>query len=447
MRMTPPDAVFVVLCFEGPDQYSLAGGLGVRARELSRALAEAGFDTHLYFVGEPGKPGEEAQLDGRLTLHRWCQWLSESFPVGVYDGEAEKVREWELSLPGHLIEHVIAPALAAGKTPIVLAEEWQTAGTACVLSELLHYQGLRERVVMLWNTNSLFGFDRIDWSALGHAATITTVSRYMKHRMWSLGLNPVVVPNGIPRAAILDTAGAASAELRRAAGADALLFKIGRFDGDKGWANAVTAVSLLKRKGLKVRLLMRGGREPYGDQVLARAAGLGLTVEDARATWDTEGLAAVIRNHPGADILNLVDFLPDALVRAIYAKVDCVFANSSHEPFGLVGLEVMAAGGVAVTGSTGEDYAQPYRNALVIETDDPLELESSVRLLHERPELAESLRRHGHATAKEFTWPKVIDQLLFRLELAAVQQGARFAPWSDPAPPRKSTRAKPQPQR
>jgi hypothetical protein len=34
----------------------------------------------------------------------------------------------------------------------------------------------------------------------------------------------------------------------------------------------------------------------------------------------------------------------------------------------------VAAGGLAVTGAMGEDYAEAYRNSLVLETDDPIEI-------------------------------------------------------------------------
>lgn len=41
---------FVILCFEGPDPYSQAGGLGVRVTHLSETLAKLGFTTHLFFA-------------------------------------------------------------------------------------------------------------------------------------------------------------------------------------------------------------------------------------------------------------------------------------------------------------------------------------------------------------------------------------------------------------
>jgi hypothetical protein len=50
----------------------------------------------------------------------------------------------------------------------------------------------------------------------------------------------------------------------------------------------------------------------------------------------------------------------------LFSGSAAVLANSGREPFGLVGLETMAAGGVACTGSTGEDYVVPGQNALVL---------------------------------------------------------------------------------
>jgi hypothetical protein len=86
--------VFIILSFEGPDVYSQAGGLGVRVKELSRALAERGYQTHLFFVGDPQLPAHESLLEGRLNLHRWSQWISRFYPMGVYSGEDDKVRRY-----------------------------------------------------------------------------------------------------------------------------------------------------------------------------------------------------------------------------------------------------------------------------------------------------------------------------------------------------------------
>lgn len=46
----------------------------------------------------------------------------------------------------------------------------------------------------------------------------------------------------------------------------------------------------------------------------------------------------------------------------------------------------VTAGGIAVTGSTGEDYAEPLGNAVALETDDPDELVGALEHLIQHPE-------------------------------------------------------------
>ena len=67
--MFTPDTLDVVMVsFEGPDQYSQAGGLGVRARELCRAFAALGYRTTLVFVGDPDKPAVELDQGVQLVM-------------------------------------------------------------------------------------------------------------------------------------------------------------------------------------------------------------------------------------------------------------------------------------------------------------------------------------------------------------------------------------------
>jgi glycosyltransferase involved in cell wall biosynthesis len=425
VSLRPGGWVFVLLAFEGPDVYSQAGGLGVREKELSRVLAGLGYETHLFFIGDPDLPGEETQLSGRLHLHRWAQWLSRGHPGGVYDGEDAKVGDWNRSLPGYLLERVLAPAVARGLHVVVMAEEWQTAHSTAQIARMLSRRGIREQTVILWNANNLYGFDRIDWTALRAAATITTISRYMKQRLLGWQVPSMVIPNGIPTESIIDPPATAVEAVRRAAAADLFCFKIGRFDPDKRWLMAVAALAELKRRGLTVRLLMRGSRDPHGRQVLAEARRLGLRLADVPAPQSAADLASLLRRHRGADLVNLVSFLPEPLLGTIYGAADAVLANSGHEPFGLVGLEVMAAGGLAVTGSTGEDYAVSLGNALVMETDDPRELVSGLELVRRRPALSRRLRREGRRTARAYDWKNVIVDLLYRIELAGLLQATR----------------------
>ena len=172
---------------------------------------------------------------------------------------------------------------------------------------------------------------------------------------------------------------------------------------------------------------MRGGREPHGGEVINHAQHQGLNVVHVSAPPEPAGLSAILRQYPEADVVNLTSFVSDPMLGVIYPACDAVLANSGHEPFGLVGLEVMAAGGLAVTGATGEDYADAYRNALVLETDDAIELVTGLNLIQQRPRVAAAMRRRGHMTARAYTWEKVIEQLLLRIEFAAAQQAVTMA--------------------
>lgn len=429
---TPQSLDVVMVSMEGPDQYSQAGGLGVRARELCRATAALGFPTTLVFVGDPSRPAEET-VDG-VRLLRWAQEVSRRHPAGVYQGEAEKLALLNASLPMHLVDAVVAPAAATGRVVALLFEEAQTAQCCILTSDLLHARGLRDRCVILWNANNVFGFEQVDWGRLSYVATLTTVSRYMKHLMWQQDVDPMVIYNGIPESALQRVDAAAVRLIRAAAGTPCLAFKIGRFSPDKRWHQAVEGIAALRAAGMPARLLMRGGIEPFGGEVLAHARRLSLDVAAWQKPVENAGdVAVALRSTEGAALVDLQTFLPDAVVPQIYAAATAVLANSGHEPFGLVGLEAMAAGGVAVVGATGEEYARSYANAVVVESDDGAEVAAALRGLVERPELARRLRTAARRDAAEFTWPLVLDGLLERLRYVAQHQAVKVRPSAPPA--------------
>src|SRR4029077_7601954 len=142
---------------------------------------------------------------------------------------------------------------------------------------------------------------------------------------------------------------------------------------------------------------------------------------------DVAGLARTLKENADADIWNVTAFLPDDLLPVLYASATATLANSGHEPFGLVGLEAMAAGGVAFVGATGEEYARPGANAGGVEPDDGVEVASALRGLLERPALAQRLRARARGDAAELTWEGVIDGLLERLRFVCRQQGVAVA--------------------
>jgi glycosyltransferase involved in cell wall biosynthesis len=250
----------------------------------------------------------------------------------------------------------------------------------------------------------------------------------MKHRLWEYGINPLSIPNGIPNRYLEPVDPGRVAALRtimqRGDSERFFLFKIGRFDPDKRWLMAVEAVARLKYSNRPVSMIVRGGIEPHGGEVLARARDLGLVVKDIQAQRPTEEeCLQLIREAGEADLYNLRFFVPAEFVRTCYAAADATLANSGHEPFGLVGLEVMAAGGVAFTGSTGEDYAVSFENAVALETDDPDEIVGYLLHMQQHPDEREKICAAGLRTAAEFTWEEVLDNLAGKLGYLARKQG------------------------
>jgi glycosyltransferase involved in cell wall biosynthesis len=408
---------FHVLSFEGPDAYARVGGLATRIEGLTETLATFGIETHLWFIGDPEQPGHETR--GLLNLHRWAQWVSRYHPGGVYEGELGKCAEYGRTLPPHMMREFLRPHLSQAGHAVILAEEWQTVGAVLHLDWLLRDAGMRHHASILWNANNTFGFERIKWDSLADAAVVTTVSRYMKHQMRGEGLNPLVIPNGLSADAFDPPDRPAVSELRRRFRGRTLLTKMARWDPDKRWLEAVETVAEMKRIEWRPLLIARGGTEPHGKEVLAAARTRGLRVIER--SWNAsgvDGLLESLQDVGEADVVNLRSYVDPESRRTLFRSSDAVLANSEHEPFGLVGLETMAAGGIACTGCSGEDYAVAGQNALVLETGDPREFLTLFQRLRSNPREASALRRSGQSTARRYAWPEVAQRVLLpRIEL------------------------------
>lgn len=429
MDVTPDNAIFVVLSFEGPDVYSMAGGLGSRVEHLTHSLVTMGFQVHHIFIGDPRMEGLELREKGKLVLHRWCQWISDHHPCGVYDGEEGKLYDFSRSAPQFVVHELAVPAISEGKLVVILAEEWHTAEAICSISDLLNHSGQRDKATLFWNANNTYGFERIDWQRLSRSTTITTVSKYMKQIMLNVGVNSLVIPNGIPRAFLNEVDKRDASRIREALDSDLIMSKVARWHPDKGWLAAIDAVASIKESGGTPVLLARGGMESYGRKITERARSLGLKVKDVSTGGDprehyrqamfednfTPYFEAISKTG-SADILNLLFPIPHSFLRLIYQASDIVLANSGHEPFGLVGLEAMAAGAVVFTGCSGEDYASNMFNAIVLDTNTSKEIKFYVDYLREHPEAMERISTAARQTAERWTWEEVVKILISKLE-------------------------------
>jgi glycosyltransferase involved in cell wall biosynthesis len=418
------DVRFVLVSFEGPDRYSSAGGLAVRVSNLARSLASQGNPVDLYFVGDPDLPGVE-ERDG-VTLHRWCQAISATAREGVYDAEERKIEDLCVWLPDHLAR-IVAVDRAAGRKTVVLAEDWHTVWPLIAVHDELVRRGLRDSAVMAWTANNRFGFDRIDFGRLASAAILLTISRAMKHLMWQYGVNPLVVPNGIPHELLDDQPLAGRQALRQVfAGRRVSLAKVGRWDPDKRWHMALDAVARLRDRGEHAVLLARGwngsaAASAHHRELQAHADRAGLPWVTLHGIGDDpRDLAGGIRaiDPGGSAVIELAFPVEGPHLRALYGGVDAVLANSGFEPFGLVGLEAMASDALVVTGATGEDYLVPFHNGFALDTDDPCEIVRCLDWARRDPGRERALRTAARETAGRYRWADVTERLFIALGIA-----------------------------
>jgi glycosyltransferase involved in cell wall biosynthesis len=395
----------VLVAFEGPDRYSFVGGLATRMNDLAAALVARGHRVRQVFVGDPTLPHIEEREGGDLILERWCQWISAYHPRDVYDGEEGKYLDFSRTVPPHLA--TVASAAHDTRT-VFLFEDWQTAAAAIGTATLLAAGAVRAPV--LWNANNTYGFGRVDFPVLRRVASITTISRYMRMELAKEDVEAAVLPNGIADRWLKAVPPTDVTVLRKAFGDRPTFAKVARFDRDKRWLWAIDAIATLRDEGLRPRFVMRGSRSDYADTVNARIRARGLDIDHLTlpATATPRDLASAISASTG-DVIFLDFFVAERTLRALYGAVDGVLANSEKEPFGLVGLEVMACGGIAYLGRTGEDYAVPFGNAVVVQSDDPRELLTAYETVRGRPDLARAMRSDGRTTARRFAWPRVLD--------------------------------------
>ena len=416
-KINPKNTVFVLLSFEGPDKYSLVGGLGIRMTELSAVLAENGYKTHLFFVGDPYAEHESYLAGENLCIHRWCQWLSSEWPGGVYDGEDKKIADWNRTIPEYVASEIVKPSAQKGLLTVIMGEDWHTGESMVLLDKTLRRKNLRDHSIIFWNVNNEYGLWRLNLKEIVQRCTVTTVSKFMVKRLKIFhNINSIAIPNGIPRR-IIGEVDTGKKKLLQRCFDGVILQKTARYDTDKAWLPAISAIAILKSRGMKPHLLMRGGSQQHRSDIICKIIELGLRYVTISLKYPSfDSIIEAFHQYGHFDIIEMDFFIPEDFLMYLYGASDIVLANSTYEPFGIVGLEVMAKGGLPVVGNTGEDYALHNKNALRVKSDDPLELADMISDVFMNPLLTKNIKSSGMKTAKVFTWDRALGILVHRIE-------------------------------
>jgi glycosyltransferase involved in cell wall biosynthesis len=235
----------------------------------------------------------------------------------------------------------------------------------------------------------------------------------MRQEIWRYGADSLVIPNGISRDALERPDARCVDALREILAGRLVLTKVARWDPDKRWLLAIDTVAELKERGWRPLLIARGGCEEHGTAVLAYATAQGLNITERTPQGEeAPALLDSLMDVDNVDVVNVRTPLSSAMNRILFGASAAVLANSGREPFGLVGLESMAAGGVTCVGGTGEDYAIPGWNSLMLQTDDPREFLTRFEALTVKPREAQAMRRRAVTTARQFLWPAIVQRNL-----------------------------------
>ncbi len=187
----------------------------------------------------------------------------------------------------------------------------------------------------------------------------------MKFEIALRGQPALVVPNGIPLRCSTGRPGHWSTGFRRASRPPRAV-ESGPLRPRQAVVSGRRCGGGATRRRLGARLLVRGGREPYGADVFARARSRGWCV--AEVTSDGRDAASLLRSWAPPRRRAIPGVLAGGRSAGGLRRRRCRAREQRQRAVRLVGLEVMASGGLAVCGSTGEDYAEPFVNAIVVDT-------------------------------------------------------------------------------
>lgn len=180
------------------------------------------------------------------------------------------------------------------------------------------------------------------------------------------------------------------------------VFYPAQFWPHKNHARLVEALSLLKRDGLEVPLVLCGSRS--GE---AREANFARVLETA----ERGGVAALVR---------CLDYVPDAAMSALYAEATALVMPTFFGPTNIPTLEAWAFGCPVLTSDIRGVREQCGNAALLADPNSVEEIANALRQLWTNADLRESLAARGHARLASYTPQEFRARLVAAIHDAAV---------------------------
>jgi 1,4-alpha-glucan branching enzyme len=346
------------------------GGLGRHVADLGAALVRDGHIVHVVTLADPGSPPGTEETDG-MTVHRVARPPEEgNFLVWVYRFNRAFVAAAEsaaaLSGPFDVVH---SHDWLAGQAGVALKARW-----GCALVATIHAtEKGRNGTIRLPIQQAVH---EEEWLLAITADRVITVSKAMAREVAeSFRVGAAVIYNGVT---IPPPAGRAPHRF------DApYFFYIGRLVGEKGVHVAIRALSLMQRRAHCVV----AGKGPLEEELKELARSLGL-----------------------AGQVQFTGRISEAEKQAWLQNAAAGLVPSLYEPFGIVALEVMAAGVPVVVGDTGglAEIVTHGVDGLKVIPGDAASLAAALDRLLAAPDEAGALAAAGRErAASRFGWESI----------------------------------------
>lgn len=354
------------------------GGLGRHVHDLGKALVGLGHQVAVLTVCAQGERPGDSRIGG-MRVRRIAR-----------PPESDSFLAWVYQLNRSLQQEALAWANQTGPFDLVHAHDWLVGQAGMGLKAAWRVPLVATIHAMEQGRN---GVIKTDLQAAIHEEEIRlaqttdqviTVSKAMGEAVARVsGRRPVVIYNGVD---LPGSVRAAEALPALEASMDPYFFFIGRLVPEKGVQVAIEAMRLLP---LGARLLI-GGKGPMEAELRAQVAQLEL-----------------------ADRVTFLGRLSDAERDRYLAGAVAGLVPSLYEPFGIVALEVMAAGVPVIVGATGglQEIVTHDENGLRAYPGDAASLATQMERLLLQPALRQRLVATANRDLVErFAWPKIAAQ-------------------------------------
>jgi glycogen synthase len=362
------------------------GGVAAQVAGLSRALAAAGHDVVVLTVADRSAELDARPPDGVRVLRTLVDlpYLPPDKIVAKVASANRAVVKMASRLGGDLV---------GWEPDVVHGHDWQLGWAGDTLAArygvpfVLTMHGT-ERVrhggqLPLGHPTDVHS---IEWWLAFQADLMIAPTRFIVEQLivgFELAHDHVVhIPNGIDPALWRPPGAGLASERHR----EPLVVSWGRVQYEKGFQVLARAVHTLR------------GRVP---DLRAVIAGRGSYLPELQTQIDVEGVS---------DIVELPGFVDDAALRRLVHRAGCVVIPSLYEPFGIVGLEALAAGApliVARTGGLAELVAGTHAG-ITFEPGNPDHLAEVIDEVLSQDELATQLVTNArHLVERTYAWEAI----------------------------------------